>query len=191
MLSRGLQARDCSPGAYRPGAARPGHPGPGLLARGLQAGAACPGPPRPGQVNPGLLAWGCSPVASRPWAAHPGLLSQGCLLAWLLRDEASPCTGQKRVTVSHTASRQWSLSCEIYGEGWRSGRHRIASSPSRGYAASTKSQVIICLILKSQQPLPLTSETSGLGRGMRDPESQTPATTPGPQALSHYHDSPW
>ena len=26
---------------------------------------------------------------------------------------------------------------------------------------------------------------------MRDPESQTPATTPGLQALSHYHGSPW
>ena len=26
---------------------------------------------------------------------------------------------------------------------------------------------------------------------MRDPESQTPATSPGLQALSHYHGSPW
>ena len=26
---------------------------------------------------------------------------------------------------------------------------------------------------------------------MRDPKSQTPVTTPGLQALSHYHGSPW
>ena len=46
-------------------------------------------------------------------------------------------------------------------------------------------------ILKSQQTLPLSSETPGLGPRERDPESQTPATSPGLQALSHYDGSPW
>ena len=75
----------------------------------------------------------------------PGLLARGCILPWLLRAEASPCTGQKRVTVSHTASRPWGLSSETYVEGGTFGRHSIPSSTSMGYAASTKSQGDICL----------------------------------------------
>ena len=39
-----------------------------------------------------------------------GLHAEGCILPWLIRAEASPCTPQKRVSVSHTASRTGGLS---------------------------------------------------------------------------------
>ena len=39
-----------------------------------------------------------------------GLHAQGCILPRLIRVDASPCTRQKRVTVSHTASRPGDLS---------------------------------------------------------------------------------
>ena len=74
-----------------------------------------------------------------------GLHAQGCILPWLIRAEASPCTRNKRVSVSHTASTPSGLCSENYEDGWRSGRHRIPHSPSRGYAASPKTQGGICL----------------------------------------------
>ena len=108
----GLQSRGCSPRASGPGAARYGslclkpflYLKDGLTPIKTPAKLWVPCSETLGEVQRDRLhKMGCAP-------AHSGLHAQGCILPWLIRAEASPCTPQKRVSVSHTASRTGGLS---------------------------------------------------------------------------------
>ena len=111
LLAWGLQARGCSHGASRPGAARYGslllkpflYLREGLTQAQTPARLWVPCSETPGEVRRDRM----HKMDSAPLA--PGLHARGCILPWLLRAEASLCTRQKRVSVSHTASRPGGL----------------------------------------------------------------------------------